>query len=345
MKKVILLVVLVMVMLSGVVAAKETLTILTWPLYYSPELIADFEREFDVKIQIIELDSYAKAEAMMSKVDLLIFGRPMIPSLIKRGRLQPLDKDLLPNLKNLMPMFANMDHDPQNIYTLPYHYQAIGLAYNKDKLSESEATMQNYFEPTEKLRGRVVTFPDARVNICYAMKHLGKNFESTNKKDLDAATKLLENLKKYATKDSGDLSRGTYDPLYAINEGRADLTLWYYTANSLEPIGVTANVGLKLPEQGAYIDMDCFMIPRGAKNTRLAHEFINYFYEPRNAAKSVTFLKYAVAVNGVKEYISPSLAEKVFIPTRVLKLSFIPKVLAPEEERMYIELWKSAFGK
>ncbi len=349
-KKISLIVVLSIIMLSGIVLAEETLNIVVWPGYHSPELMNDFENEFGVNIEVAEIGTYDEMLTYLDenpgKVDVLIFGELIMPELIQSGRLMPLDKSLIPNFKNADPMFLNLGYDPGNKYTLVYHYVYVGLAYNKDNLTEEEATLQNYFEPSEKLRGRIITFPNPRFNIGFAMKYMGKSFNDMNNDDLELSKMLLSNLKENATPDSGDLERGIYQPIVAINEGKADLTIWFYeTQESVAAVlgDLNVNFGFKIPEEGANMGTDAMCIPTAAVNSELAHKFINFFYDPDNAAKSVSYTGYPTPVEGVAERIEASFAERIYLPMDILRKCEFPMPLQAGEDEIFTQIWEEIF--
>lgn len=349
-KKILVAVLLLTLFVSGTAMAAGTLNVMIWPGYHSPKLVEKFEAKYSVKVNFIELDTYDKMTDYLSKnpgkVDLIIMGELGIPGLIQSGQLQPLNKTLIPNMKNADPMFLNLPYDPGNKYTLSYHYLFIGLAYNKDKVSEKEATLKNYFEPTGKFKGRVVTFPEARTNIGFAMKYMGKSFNSTNAADMALAKTLLGNLKKGATADSGNMSRGIYDGLHAINNGKADLTLYYYeNPDTIQYLlgGLKVKIGFKIPEEGALIGTDAMCIAKSAKNVDAAHKFINFMYEPANAASSITYLGYAFPCKGAQSLINADLAKRIYIPTSLLKKCEFPTPLTPTQVKVYEKLWDEVF--
>ena len=57
-------------------------------------------------------------------------------TLIRQGALKPLDKSLLPNLKNIDPSYLDTPFDPGNKYSVPYAYTISLIGFNQEKIKE-----------------------------------------------------------------------------------------------------------------------------------------------------------------------------------------------------------------
>lgn len=322
MRKILLALFVLLLLSSTTLAAGQTLKIATWPFYYSQELIAEFEKQFDVKVEIIESDTADNVAALCDQVDLMIFERSMSLALINEGKLMKLDKSKLPNVTaNVDPMLLGLEHDPNNQYTYPYHYVTLGLIYNASKIKPEEISLQTYFEPGAKFQGRITLFPSIQYQIGWALKYAGKSINSRKPEDLKLIEPLIANLAKYAAPGCTGMDRGTYDPLFDINSGKADLAIWYITPTDLSVLDVHENIGMKLIQEGSVFDMDVFMIPKSSKQVDLAHSFINFFYQPKIAALSINALYYPVAIKDMDKQLDPDLAKKVILPLDYRKKS------------------------
>lgn len=349
-RKVVLFTLLAVLLVSSIVSAAGTLTIISWPSYRSPELIKNFEQKFAAKVNFIEVGSYDDMFKNLDKADMVIMGELVMPQLIAENKVQPLNKSLIPNIKNADPMFLNMSFDQGNKYTLPYHYLLIGLAYNPKKVTASEATLKNYFEPAAKLKGRIVTNPEPRYNIGFALKYIGKSFNSLKKEDLDLVKILLQNFKTTATPGSDSLNRGIYDPLSDVISGKADLTISYIESQiSMKAMGLGANwdkdVRFILPKEGAFIGSDIMAITKNAKNATLAHQFINFMYDPQNAAKSVAYLGYPFPVKGVDKLLDSTIAKQIYVPIDQLKKCESALPLSGSNVGIHERIWNEVFKK
>ena len=76
-----------------------------------------------------ELDQALQSDAV---IDVAVPSHDTLPTLIKAGRLQPLDLSLLPNRQHLDKAILSKlaAYDPQNRYAVPYLWGTVGLAVN-----------------------------------------------------------------------------------------------------------------------------------------------------------------------------------------------------------------------
>src|SRR6187200_2748553 len=89
------------------VFASETLHVYTWADYVSPDLVKRFEKEHGCKVVIDTFDSnetmFAKLKAGATGYDLIFPTSYMVKVMNDQGMLAPLDRALLPNVKNVDP--------------------------------------------------------------------------------------------------------------------------------------------------------------------------------------------------------------------------------------------------
>lgn len=344
------LVLLCLTMVSGVVFS-ASLNVICWAKYYNPAVFDDFEKQFNCSVKITEVMSYDEVFNLLktkpNTFDVLVTGELAYPDLIKGGMLEPLNKTLIPNIKNLDPLFKGLSFDPTNAYTLPYHYIYIGVAYNKTKVTLAEAsTLANYFEASAKFKGKITAFPSSQIMIGMAMKYLGRSLNSTEAKDTEMVKALLKNLKVNLDADSKGLDRGIYAYLGDLNSGKADIAIGYVSGPmALDPNN--KNIGMVIPKEGGIIGTDDMSVVKGSPNKDLAFKFINYFYDPKVAAKSVAVLRNPVAVKGVKELLPAELQkDQILFPAMdvVKKLEF-PAPLSAAQQAAYDKIWTDIFGK
>lgn len=346
---VMVLVVITLLAFRGLALADNELRMVIWRDYYSPEVIKDFETANNCKVIITHVDTYDQVFKLLKYpeiCDLVITGELAFPELIKNGMLEPLSKNLIPNMKNLDPLFNSLCFDPNNTYSLPYHYSYIGLIYNKDRVKLMEATLQNYFEAPAKFRGKLTTFPNSRIMIGMAMKYLGRSFNSTDKASLDLVKQLLVNFKETITAKGKDINRGIFDSYVELMNGEAYMSIGY-AAESASRVLKAGNIGFLIPKEGAHIDINDMAIVKGAKNKELAHKFINYLYTPSVAAKSVTFLGAPIPVMGVKGLLKPEVANNpaIYPPAEIVrKLEFMTP-MTEAQLLLYEKLWAEVFGR
>ena len=95
---------------------RNVLYLFNWNNYIAPDTIKRFEQSCNCELS---QDYYSDNEEMLAKLaagatgyDLIVPTGNAMDSLIRQGALQPLNKSLLPNLKNLNPIYLNTAFDP-----------------------------------------------------------------------------------------------------------------------------------------------------------------------------------------------------------------------------------------
>src|SRR6516165_11279071 len=99
-------------------AEEKILNVYNWSDYIGPDTIADFEKEYGIKVHYATFDSNETLEAKMltgkSGYDVVVPTASFFARQIQAGVYMKLDKAKLPNLKNLNPvLYKNLaDYDP-----------------------------------------------------------------------------------------------------------------------------------------------------------------------------------------------------------------------------------------
>ncbi len=139
---------------------------------------------------------------MRSGYDLIVPTGNAVEALIRQHALRPLDKSLLPNLKNIDPAYLNTWFDPGNKYSVPYAYTITLIGYNDEKIRELGLPVDSWavlFEPRylEKLKGRVTVLDSQRELLAAALKYLGYGVNDTDEAHWKQARDLIIRAKPY----------------------------------------------------------------------------------------------------------------------------------------------------
>ena len=101
------------------------LNIYTWAEYVPQDVIDQFEDETGIRVNYTNFEAN---EEMLAKLetskggdyDIIIASDYIIKIAADEGLVKELDKEQLPNFKNIDPVFQNFFYDPENKYTVPY---------------------------------------------------------------------------------------------------------------------------------------------------------------------------------------------------------------------------------
>ena len=154
-------------------------------------------------------DYYSDNEEMLAKLaagatgyDIIVPTGNAVEALIRQHALRPLDKSLLPNLKNIDPAYLNTAFDPGNRYSVPYAYTITLIGYNSEKMRELGLPIDSWaviFEPRylEKVKGHVTVLDSQRELLAAALKYLGYSVNDTDEAHWKQARDLIIRAKPY----------------------------------------------------------------------------------------------------------------------------------------------------
>ncbi len=296
--------------IAGNAQAAGTLNVTNWAEYIGEETIANFEKEFDIKVTY---DVYDSVEAIDSKLlagnsgyDVVSHASSMNSRLIPAGIIQKLDKSKLPNMKHMRKdVMGQIDAnwDPGNEHIIPYMWGTHGVTYNAELVKETHpdapiGSMDMIFDPAhmEKLAKCGVAMLDSPTDVMpMALAHLGLDPSSNDPKDYAKAEELLSTIRPYIkTFDNYAYQRMPQKEFcVAVTWGPDGLLAMSGAAEA--DTGVVLDFFLPEGEGKAQFWADGWVIPSDAKNVENAHIFLNYMMRPEVAAADSNYTWYANA--------------------------------------------------
>lgn len=288
------------------------LNIYIWSNYLPDDVIAEFERRYDAKLNV---ELYDSNEALLAKLqsggaayDIVVPSDYMVTVLREQGLLQELNLDSLTNFSNLDPQFVGLPFDPTNQVSVPYMWGTTGLAYRKDKIAEPVDSWASLWDP--RYRDRIAMLDDVREPLGAALKFLGNSENTVDPAEIQAAAMLLIEQKPLVKAyDSGG-----FDQMLLSGDA------WIaqaYSGQIAKAIADDPNIGYVIPKEGCTIFVDNACIPRNAKNKELAHEFINFVLEAKTAAAIANDTGYSSVNKAARFLIRPELlANEAAYPPR-----------------------------
>ncbi len=210
------------------------------------------------------------------------------------GYVQKLDKDAIPNVeKNLLPSLQSPAFDPDRSYTVPWASGMTGLIVNTDE-ADQITSVNDLFDP--KYHGKVTVLAELRDTIPLFLKADGIDpADATKEQWLDTIQKVKDAVESGQFRDvTGndyitDLPRG--DSVAAIG----------WSGDAVQLALDDPAIEFRIPDEGCILWSDDMIIPVGAENPGAAYAFMNYVYDPRNAAQIAAYVNYTTPVKGVRE--------------------------------------------
>jgi len=278
---------------------ERVLRVLNYSEYIDPEVLRIFEERYGVKIVYDEFEAaeeaWAKLKVGGAGYDLIIIAHSYVRLAIEEGLVQPLRKELIPNLSNLDPLVASHPADPNQDYAVPYMWGTTGIAYIETCVPNPPETWAEFFDPAtlEPYRGRVSLLSELTEVIEAAMIALGVDptvRENWNRETMERVVELVSQVKPYL---AGFYGASQYIPAL-VNEELCLAQAW--NGDVMIAAEENGNVGFVNPRDGAIYWVDFMLIPRDAENVEDAHRFINFLLEPEIAAMNAKAVWYAPSI-------------------------------------------------
>ncbi|MCW6109324.1 extracellular solute-binding protein [Clostridium sporogenes] len=267
---------------------KQVLNIFNWSEFLPQSVIEQFEKEYNVKVNY---STFSSNEEMLAKLmggnvpyDLVVTSDYAIEIMTKQKLVQPIDKNNVPNLANIDKNVLDLAFDPKNTYSLPYMWGGNNIVIDKTKITKKITSFDDLWD--SQFKNSMVILDDPRVMIGLALQKNGYSINSKNPKELQKAKedliKLMPNVKAFDSES----------PKTLLINGEASIGYVWGTEAYLAKLE-NPNLEVVLTKEGVIPQYDNFVIPKKAKNKKLAEEFINFIYKPEISAQVSEEFPYA----------------------------------------------------
>ena len=311
-----------------------------WGEYMDPDVLTMFEEETGIKVVYDEFETneimYPKIESGASEYDLICPSDYMIQKMIQNDLLAEINKDNIPNLKNIGTDYIEQSKqfDPENKYSIPYCWGTVGILYNKTMVDEPITSWDVLWD--EKYKDNILMQDSVRDAFMVSLKRLGYSMNTTNEAELqEAKDALIEQkplIQAYVIDQVRDKMIGGEAAIGVIYSGEAIFT--QRENPDLEYV---------IPEEGTNIWIDSWVIPKNAPNKENAEKFINFLCREDVALKNFEYITYS----------TPNTAAQALIEDEDIKNSKVAfpdleslnnletfSYLGDEYDAVYNELWK-----
>jgi len=333
---------------------EKVVNVYNWSDYIDPSVVADFEREYGIKVNYDVFDSNEVLETKLlagnTGYDVVVPSASFLERQVKAGVFRKLDKSKLPNLQYVDPEIAQRValHDPGNEYAVNYLWGTSGIGYNVAKITERmpDAPVDSWrmlYDPAV-----VSKFADCGVSVLDApsevlgtvLIYLGKDANSEDPNDLQEAERTLMAVRPYI--------RYVHSSRYINDLANGEICLalgWVGDVLQARDRAAEAGKGIEIryniPREGAIMFFDMLAIPRDAPHPNNAHLFINYLLRPEVAAKNSSFVNYANSNAASYALVKESVINDPSIyPPPEIKAKLVPDLAeSPEFNRLLTRSW------
>jgi spermidine/putrescine transport system substrate-binding protein len=245
--------------------------------------------------------------------DLVVLTDNMVQRLVNYGWLETLDVAAMPDYAaNLVDIYKGRDWDPGNLLAAPWVSGMTGLGYDQ-AVTGPLSSLDILFAPD--YAGRLTFLTEMRDCVGLAAIRQGTDIATITEEQFQAA---LVDIK--AAVDGGIVRQMTGNS-YVNDMASGDVVVamaWSGdVVGTLRPEqGEGQDFQWTLADEGGYLWTDNMVIPKGAANKAQAQVFINWYYQPANAAEIGAYVQYVIPVKGADEAIAaidPALATNPYI--------------------------------
>ena len=285
---------------------EKVLNVYNWPDYITESMLADFEKEYGVKVNYDTFENnealHAKLVAGNSGYDIVIPTAGFAKKQIDGGLYQPIDKSRLTNYGNLDPDFMKKiaGVDPDNKYLVPWAWGFTTVGINKQKVEKAlggmampENAWDLVFKPeyANKLKSCGIAYLDSPSEILpVALHYVGKPAYSENPEDfkvaLDMLKKVRGSVRLFSSTMIDDIASGK---ACAFIGWSGDINI---AAGRVKETGGKDEIVPLLPTGGGLVFIDTMAIPKDAKHVNNAYVFIDFYLRAANAAAMANEMNY-----------------------------------------------------
>ncbi|MFF3540377.1 PotD/PotF family extracellular solute-binding protein [Streptomyces platensis] len=277
--------------------------------------------------------------------DLIVLTDWMCARMISLGWIESLDPANLPHAyTHLSPQFRNPAWDPGRAHSYPWQGIPAIIAYNKKATGGRKVDSISQLLEDPKLKGRVGFLSEMRDSVGLTLLDMGKKPEDVTADDYDAA---LARLQKGV--DSKQIRRFTGND-YTTDLDKGDLAACVAWAGDVVQLqNDNPDIGFAVPKAGYMTSTDNLMVPNKARHKQNAERLIDYFYEPKVAAKVAAYINYVCPVEGVREELAKidkkAAANPLIIPDQEMaEKSHSFRALSAKENKAFTQKFSDLTG-
>jgi putative spermidine/putrescine transport system substrate-binding protein len=243
-------------------------------------VIQPFEKKFGVKVVHdttgTSSQDYAKIRASRGAPGFDVAAALSPPEVIlggKEGLLEKLTDKEIPNLRNTWEKPRSAMPPVAAMHTLQFD----SVLYHKDRIERPES-WADYWQPDKrygaKIKGHVINYNPANLLSVYALIHAAE-LGGGGAQNMEPAWAMLKAQKPWV----GVVVTASTEAVPHFESGEVWISP-YWSARAGYYVSRGLPYRMTVPREGVIANIDSACVPVGAKNKKLAYEFINFWLEP-----------------------------------------------------------------
>jgi spermidine/putrescine transport system substrate-binding protein len=338
---------------------KDVLKFSNWPLYIDFDektkkrpTLDEFTKQTGIKVDYFEdinsnAEYFGKIQGPLSQgngidrdIIVLTDNERFLGLMNTKGWVEELNKELIPNIVNLIDAQASPPFDPDRTWSLPWQSGMTGIAWNEKLTGPVTSVTQLLEDP--KLKGKITALNGMGDTMGLVIVDNGDDPTAITDATWNSALERVQ-----AAVDSGQIRRFTGND-YAQPLAKGDLAAAVAWSGDIYQL-LSSNDQLRwaLPTKGGMIWTDNMIIPQGG-SVATASTYMNSVYDPKVAAQIAAYVAYVPPVKGTQEEmakIDPELAKNPLVFPSDAELAKTNQFdAAALNNQTYIEQWQKVLG-
>lgn len=246
--------------------------VLNWSSYIPNDIISDFEKEYNIKVNYA---TYSSNEELLAKItsskkgtyDLIFPSDYMVELMKNKNIIQKIDKTKINNYNKINKIFLNQSYDLNNDYSLPFLAATVVIAVNRENIKDNINSYNDLLN--ENYKNNIVLLDDQRIMIGISLLASGYNMNEIEENKLKIAKNWLLDLKDNVKAFDSD------SPKTFLITNEVDIGIMW-NAEATIAKEYNKNIEIIYPNDGHAISIDNYVITKDAKNIDNAYLLIDY---------------------------------------------------------------------
>jgi spermidine/putrescine transport system substrate-binding protein len=278
--------------------------------------------------------------------DIVVVTDWMVARLARLGWLETIDTNLTPNfVANLAENYKGRSFDPDTNLAAPWQSGMTGLGFDKNKTGDLDSLDVLF---GDQFKGQLTYLSEMRDTVGLSAIRLGSDPATLTQEQFDAALAEVDKAVK------AEIVRQVVGNSYVEDMAGGSVILSMAWSGDVLTLLVPdqkpdQDFQWTLPKEGGMLWTDNMVIPKGSPNKTQAERWIDFYYEPQNAATIEAYVNYVCPVAGAREVMlemDADLANNplIFPPDDYVARLHQFRATTAEEETAWAEAFSKAMG-
>jgi spermidine/putrescine transport system substrate-binding protein len=271
------------------------------------------------------------SQNLATQWDIFVVTDWMVARLARLGWLETINTANTPNFPtNLSDQYHGRSFDPDTNLAAPWQSGMTGIGFDKAKTGDLDS-LDVFWDETYK--GKLTYLTEMRDTVGLAAIKLGFKPEELTEDQFQQALTEVDNAVKAGL--VRQLTGNSYIDVMASGDAIVAMA-WSGDVSGLLVPDQTPEQDFQwaLPKEGGMLWTDNMVMPKGVVNKAQAEAWINFYYDPVNAATVEAYVNYVCPVKGAKELLADEADNPLIFPPAdyVARLHQFRSVTADEEQ-------------